>query len=219
MPTNDILTPLQAKVLELFFATEVGRQFFLTGGTALAAFYLHHRFSEDLDLFTVDDGVLELATAVLEAISRQVGGSLSKRLIVTSLKQLSLEAEGEVVRIDLVRDHKIQFGENQLFGNVIVDSLENVGASKLTAILSRTESKDFVDLYFILQQGQDLDHLLSLAKQKDLGLTEFWVANMMRQIRGATRMPRMIKPLDLELLKKFYLDLADELLRRVKPAE
>jgi len=29
--------------------------FFLTGGTALSVFYLHHRKSDDLDLFTIDD--------------------------------------------------------------------------------------------------------------------------------------------------------------------
>jgi len=33
-------------------ADTLARQFYLTGGTALAAFYLHHRYSEDLDFFS-----------------------------------------------------------------------------------------------------------------------------------------------------------------------
>ena len=32
----------------------VAQHFFLTGGTALSVFYLHHRYSNDLDLFTRD---------------------------------------------------------------------------------------------------------------------------------------------------------------------
>lgn len=33
----------------------VADHFFLTGGTALSVFYLHHRSSEDLDFFSVDE--------------------------------------------------------------------------------------------------------------------------------------------------------------------
>ncbi|HOU15285.1 MAG TPA: hypothetical protein PKZ84_19435 [Anaerolineae bacterium] len=45
MDTNAWLSPLQADFLARFFATDTGQRFFLTGGTALAAFYLHHRNS------------------------------------------------------------------------------------------------------------------------------------------------------------------------------
>ena len=47
---NERLTPLQSEFLTRFFATDTGQNFFLTGGTALAAFHLHHRVSVDLDL-------------------------------------------------------------------------------------------------------------------------------------------------------------------------
>ncbi len=33
---------------------DISEHFFLTGGTALSVFYLHHRTSEDIDLFTVE---------------------------------------------------------------------------------------------------------------------------------------------------------------------
>lgn len=49
-----ILTKLQHDVLTLFFQTELGTSYFLTGGTALSGFYLHHRESIDLDLFTLE---------------------------------------------------------------------------------------------------------------------------------------------------------------------
>ena len=59
------LTPLQKTFLTRFFATDVGQRFFLTGGTALAAFHLHHRLSVDLDLFTLDDLDLREASVLI----------------------------------------------------------------------------------------------------------------------------------------------------------
>jgi hypothetical protein len=45
--------PEQREILLQLLETEsISGQFFLTGGTALSVFYLHHRLSNDLDLFS-----------------------------------------------------------------------------------------------------------------------------------------------------------------------
>ncbi len=53
---QEILYPLQDRILSFAATFE---DLYLTGGTALARFYLQHRFSDDLDLFikvrTADD--------------------------------------------------------------------------------------------------------------------------------------------------------------------
>lgn len=50
---DSILTPLQRRVLMSLFQNNLGRRgYYLTGGTALAELYLHHRYSDDLDFFT-----------------------------------------------------------------------------------------------------------------------------------------------------------------------
>ena len=67
--SNAWLTPLQADFLARFFATGTGQSFFLTGGTALAAFYLHHRMSVDLDLFTLDDLALREAEVLVPRLA------------------------------------------------------------------------------------------------------------------------------------------------------
>jgi predicted nucleotidyltransferase component of viral defense system len=56
--TPNILTPLQRRFLNAFSQTELKKDFFLTGGTALAHFYLQHRLSDDLDFFTEVPGVV-----------------------------------------------------------------------------------------------------------------------------------------------------------------
>ena len=45
----DALYSFQDAVLETVFEEPLG--FYLTGGTALGRFYLHHRYSDDLDFF------------------------------------------------------------------------------------------------------------------------------------------------------------------------
>jgi len=55
-----ILAIYQQQFLE--FASKqdyISKNFYLTGGTALAAFYLHHRMSEDLDFFVKEAKRLE----------------------------------------------------------------------------------------------------------------------------------------------------------------
>ncbi len=215
--TNEILTPLQIALLNEFFSTSAGQSFFLTGGTALAAFYLHHRLSKDIDLFTTNDEAFALARDSMDEVAAALGCELVRRASSRWFQQFFFAQNDIRLQVDLVRDADIQFGERRRFGQVIVDARENIGANKITAIFGRTESKDFVDLYFLLQEGLNFDELLKLAKEKDRGLTEFFLAGMMRQVVTVSDLPRMLKPLDLETMKKFYLDLGDDLLRRVKP--
>ena len=63
-----ILTPAQASFLESFF--ESGPPAFLTGGTALSGFYLGHRLSQDLDLFSGVEAVFETLSALLQKTAR-----------------------------------------------------------------------------------------------------------------------------------------------------
>ena len=47
------LTATQSQILEILSKEPYFPQtFYITGGTALSAFYYHHRESEDIDLFT-----------------------------------------------------------------------------------------------------------------------------------------------------------------------
>jgi len=53
-----ILTPKQLDFLELVQQDkQITKRFYLTGGTPLAEFYLKHRLSEDIDLFTQEKEV------------------------------------------------------------------------------------------------------------------------------------------------------------------
>lgn len=66
-----LLTPAQSALLAAFF--ERTRDFFLTGGTALAGFYLGHRVSADLDLFTTSDEPFRHGRRLIEDACRSLG--------------------------------------------------------------------------------------------------------------------------------------------------
>ena len=214
-----ILTPLQEEFLRRFFGHDVGRAFFLTGGTALAAFYLYHRISEDVDLFTVEEGELDAAEDVVLTLGDETGWEIHHRRLSPHFLRVDLTtAKGEFLRVELVQDVGPQFGEKRWCEGVLVDALPNIAANKVTAILGRGDVKDFVDLYFIIQRwGYDFDVLLEMGKQKDKGLTEFYLAGMMRQVRRVKDLPVMLEPVDLEALASFYDELADRLLARHRP--
>lgn len=216
--TKGWLTPLQADFLTRFFATGVGASFFLTGGTALSAFYLHHRLSEDLDLFTLDDLALREADVLMPQLAADLGCCIGPTRRTKHFSQLFLEPDAETsLKIELVRDFSPQYGEHIKVGNVIVDSIKNIGANKLTAILGRTEPKDFVDLVFILRAGYDFDELLAKAGEKDLGLQPFFMAGSLLQVRNFHHLPATTPPLPLPELQSFIIPLADRLLDRVHP--
>jgi hypothetical protein len=219
-PAEGHLTALQAGFLTRFFATDTGQRFFLTGGTALAAYHLRHRLSVDLDLFTLDDLTLQETDVLIPQLAAGLGCRIGRARRTEHFRQFLLESEtGEYLQIDLVRDFGPQYGEHLKVGAVVVDSIENIGANKLTAILSRTEPKDFVDLYFILHAGYDFDDLLEKAKKKDLGLQPFFMAGALLQVRHLHRLPATTPPLTLPELESSIIPLAHRLLDRARPPE
>lgn len=203
-----LLTPLQWRVLKAFFAVPFFRGFVLTGGTALAVFYLFHRVSEDLDLFTPNpEDMQEVERGIHELSLREGWAVKPERRSPFFCRVFFTEAGSEWPLM-----------ETQ---GIRVDSLENIGANKVTALMSRGEARDFIDLYFILKETPlTFDQLLEMAKQKDPGLKEFYLAGFIhQQIRRWRSLPSLPlrKPLDLADFQRFYEELAEALMRRSKP--
>ncbi len=62
-----ILTDLQKKILNTFGCLPDKETFYLTGRTALSAFFLKHRKSHDLDFFTSTEELITPFSLKLEA--------------------------------------------------------------------------------------------------------------------------------------------------------
>ena len=221
-PTK-ILTEFQLRFLKDFFNdTELAPHFYLTGGTALAAFYLAHRFSDDLDLFTLSEEKLELA-------DRRVRGFLTRGKYDFKFlrefrdeKRIQIrEEEGSApLVIDLHWDYEPHFGEIHIVEGIRVDSLLNIAVNKFLALWRRYryEIKDYVDIYFLLTKGGfSYEQLKELADRKEGGFVEDIFAAQIRAISTLRKFPKMIIPLTHEELEQYFLDLSDHLLRRHAP--
>ncbi len=211
---------LQDKFLDLFFSGRFSDDFYLTGGTALARFYFHHRESIDLDLFTQNQKIdFSQVNLEIERIGNQLGLTTAKQVTTNTFLQFIFEdSEKNTLKVDFVKDIPVHFGDFKQEGKVKLDSLENMGSNKITAIFGRTDHKDFIDLYYILQETDfTFEHLFSLAKRKDLGLTEFYLANSINQIESASQIPVLLKPLDMNKYQDFYRKLSTGLLLKIKP--
>lgn len=61
--------------------------------------------------------------------------------------------------------------------NLRIHSFADLAAGKLLALFGRAEERDFIDVYFIVKNGgSSLERLIELAKTKDPGLDEYYLA-------------------------------------------
>jgi predicted nucleotidyltransferase component of viral defense system len=217
---NPVLTPYQTQILKTFFASSLGKQFFLTGGTALAAFYLAHRQSNDLDFFTLEKfDSLELERLIAK-IAKETSAGIKVKVKTADYYEIYLEnkKEGWIQRLDFIQEQPVVFGERTTVDGVIIDSLENIASNKILTIYGRLEPKDYLDLYFIFKETDlDFDNLFEETKKKDTGLHEFYFANMIADVANLTHFPETLKPFDKKELVGFYLELSERMLKKIKP--
>jgi predicted nucleotidyltransferase component of viral defense system len=150
-------------------------------------------------------------------MSKKLNLTIEKQVVTDTYLQYIFKEE---LKVEFVKDVPVHFGDFKMEGKVRLDSLENIGSNKVLAIFGRTAAKDFVDLYFILKNTPfTLDHLFKLAAKKDLGLTEFYLANSMNRIQEAGEYPTLLVPFDRGKMVKLFQDLAHKLLLKIKPQE
>jgi hypothetical protein len=181
MASSSQLTKLQQAVLTRFFAHEAS--FFLTGGAALAAYYLKHRATDDLDLFCVDESAFERGPFVLRQVATETGTKLEVRQDAPGFKRFTLTGADEGVVVDLVLDKVVQLSETKRnIDGVLVDPPEEIFANKLTALAGRMEERDLVDVYFLERSGLRAEAYLSAALAKDAGATPATLAWLLSEI-------------------------------------
>lgn len=208
------LTPLQTDVLREFFART--QDFFLTGGAALAGFYVGHRDTLDLDLFTTTTALAE-GDHVLHEVAHALGAHVEKLQTSRGFLRRLLRRGDESVVVDLVHDEAPQgaFGKTVRDG-IPMDRPEEILANKLCALVSRAEIRDIVDVRALLARGLSLTEALGLAQQKDAGVTPAQIGWLLGEIRisEATRIPGDVAA---DELREFVSDLRRELARIAAP--
>jgi len=217
---NPILLPHQVNILQLFFASPFAKPFFLTGRTCLAAFYLAHRESQDLDFFSLSPFDSLALKTTLQEIADKTHASMSIQARSQTYSEIYLEntTDGWRQKIDIVQEQPVHFGEITNIDSIKIDSLINIATNKILAVFGRLEPKDYIDLYTIFTQTElSFDKMFEKAKEKDTGLSELYFANIIAEVEQFKTFPKMHIPFEIAAFVKFYQDLSSHLLLKIKP--
>ncbi len=161
----NVLTKTQVSFIDLFKASELAADYYLSGGTALAEFYFQHRLSDDLDFFSDQKIPLVKIQEFVESAKNALG--FHKIEYVKKYdRNIFILKNNEILKTEFTlypfKKQKDRVGNAGFF----VDSLDDIGANKIFAMLDRVEAKDFVDMFFFFKNGHGLLDLQKKAEAK-----------------------------------------------------
>ena len=153
---NDTLYPLQDNVLKLI--DKLQTPFYLTGGTALSRCYFNHRYSDDLDLFVNKDlNFIKFSEQILSNLMK----NFEVKVIIKSEGYISINVN-KILKIDLVNDVPYRYGKLKK---------KKILSNKLSALISRDEAKDVVDIWVIAKNNKiDWRDIFLSANSKAVGI-------------------------------------------------
>jgi predicted nucleotidyltransferase component of viral defense system len=162
---NSILTIAQIALLEEFVKSDLSDAFRLTGGTALSAFYLEHRLSEDLDFFSSEKVPFYLPEEFLKSLDF-VDAMTHAKLFDRNIFNLKLK-DGRILKTEFTFYPLKNIEASVAIDGLQVDSFLDIAVNKLCAMADRTDAKDYVDAYCVLTGSElNLKELFALAEAK-----------------------------------------------------
>ena len=210
-----ILSENQKRLLELLSAEEsICVNFYLTGGTALAEFYLHHRLSEDLDFFAEQEFDPQSISVILKKI--QTAGGITHVEYQQSFNRnlFFLHTSDEIIKTEFTYFPFTRLDQKQKIGNLSVDSLIDIATNKLFTIYQNPRSRDFIDLYLIMRHDPaiTIPVLMGNARIKfDNHIDPIQLGAQYMKARELKDYPRMIEKLDESKWQEFFISEAKKL--------
>ena len=170
MSEKSILSQNQKDILAIISKDKlICDSFYLTGGTALAEFYLQHRLSEDLDFFSENEFEPQGISIFLEKIKNKAKikkveyqQSFNRNLFFLDLD------DGDKIKMEFTYFPFERIEKSKKIGGLYIDSLLDIAVNKVFTIYQKPRSRDFIDLYFILKEDKNLklDDLIRKAQIK-----------------------------------------------------
>lgn len=142
MLQTQTVVPELLELLKNIMTNQTFEAFNLVGGTSLAL-QMGHRNSVDIDLFGEQKIETDLFLDNLKNFGSVEIKSQSKNIFITTING---------IKVDFV-NYKYPLLEPFIFSNQIrLVSKKDIAAMKLNAIVGRGSKKDFIDLFFLMQE-------------------------------------------------------------------
>jgi predicted nucleotidyltransferase component of viral defense system len=207
----EILTDLQKKILNLFSELPDREAFYLTGGTALSAFFLKHRKSHDLDFFTCIEQLIIPFSQKFEASLQQEKLKVERLRGFHSFVELSVNSSEDSIIIHLALDSPFRFEQPGVSEEILglkVDSLIDIATNKLLALFGRAALRDFIDIYFLVKECFNKSELVEKVAMKDPGFDLYWLGVAMERIEDFSDdshdIHLLMRPCTISELKDFF---------------
>jgi len=173
----------------------ISKSFYLTGGTALAAFYLNHRYSEDLDFFSESAVDILPINVFLKEARKQLGvliidyqSSYNRNLFFLKLKN------GNTLKVEFTHFPFPRIQGGRLENGIQLDSLIDIAVNKLFTIYQRVHARDYIDLYAICKEkGFSISDLTEKVRTKfDWHIDSLQLGTQFLRAKEAVDYPRLI---------------------------
>ncbi len=164
----------------------------LVGGTSLAL-QIGHRISVDIDLFgNIEADEFEILSQI---------NSIAPPTILKKSKNINIYLI-KGVKVDIVNYTYPWLSQPINNNDLVLASLEDIAAMKLSAIAGRGTRKDFIDIFFLLKHF-NLQQMLDFYQQKYSDGNEFLVLKSLAYFEDAEQdeFPVMLIPQDWEVIK------------------
>lgn len=192
---TDILPGNTKAVLETLGRMETISDFYLSGGTALAL-QIGHRESEDLDFFSEVDFEPTKIQKEFEKLGKLDG---------LEVESGTLNFFWNGVKIQFLHYPYKLLERKVVFNGIQISSKIDIACTKLLTVSSRGSKKDFIDIYFLLQE-YDPNLLFEKLKEKypESDYNQFHILKSLVYFADADDQPspRMHKKVDWEEIKE-----------------
>ena len=191
---------MQVKVLDLF--KKCPGKFSLAGGTALELFYLHHRFSKDLDFFSTQYEKKEI-NAIVSTLAENIKSNIKLKdefsagnMASVSFYEIPVKGSSAPLKLDFVEDVIIRKPGIVKFKGIPVYGAESIYHQKICAIAGtnlridaagremisgRNEVRDVIDLFYLSKKITPLGVFLSkMPPAQQRGMVK-WYRSFSRQ--------------------------------------
>lgn len=212
---KEILSKLQLVFLEKVKSNQfITDHFYLRGGTALAVFYLGHRYSEDLDFFSEKEFDILTIDVFVKSIRQELGvasvdfqQSYNRNIFFLKL------ADGGVLKTEFSFYPFLRLEKGTEDGRLIIDSLLDIAVNKLFTIYQRSQARDYIDLYYICQEKNlSIGDLITKARLKfDWQIDPLQLGTQFMRVAEVKDYPRMIAKMEVKEWQDFFLEEAKKL--------
>ena len=197
MLQTQTVVPELMELLKKIMSEKTFSDFNLVGGTSLAL-QIGHRNSIDIDLFGNSEINFELFIEKLSKYGEVKVAQSTKNVLITKINN---------VKVDFVNYKYPLLSECLFLENIRMLSTKDIAAMKLNAIAGRGSKKDFIDLFYLLNEFS-LEEILSFYEKKYKDGSVFMVQKSLTYFEDADaqQQPIMFKDFNWEICKQKIIE-------------